>query len=43
MRSLANNFLLDGLDNNSISENVQELDDAGVAAVGGFRSASSRS
>jgi len=25
MRSLANNFLLDGLDNNSISENVQEL------------------
>jgi outer membrane receptor protein involved in Fe transport len=25
VRSLANNFLLDGLDNNSISENVQEL------------------
>jgi hypothetical protein len=25
VRSLQNNFLLDGLDNNSISENVQEL------------------
>ena len=42
-RSLQNNFLLDGVANNSFSTNVQELTHAVVAPVGGRHRANSRS